>query len=95
MSQRLTNAKQWLIGKFAMWSTNKTFSNVASATGKVFVNFWSALLYIVLVTIVYYGVTAIYGADVIFLRVLQIKDLAQVAICIVLIRFLWSVIRNK
>jgi hypothetical protein len=95
MRQRLIDAKKWLTTKHSSWQVTPFWKNIVAATIKFAINFWSAFLYISLILAGYYVTSLIYGSDVKFLRIFKIKDVAQFSIAVVVIRFLWSVIRNR
>lgn len=95
MWQRLSDAREWLNTNFGAWKVTPFWKSIAMVTSKFIINFWSAFLYISLILAGYHVVSSVYGNNAVYLHIFNIKDVAQFSMAVVIIRFLWSVIRDK
>jgi hypothetical protein len=64
-------------------------------TGKVLLNFWVAAISLLLVAAEYWLATKLYGQETKLFGIVPMSYLAQGAVFVTIIRFLWSLLRRN
>ena len=93
MLRRLTTAKNWIIRSIETLPENNTWLTFVHRTTLNLLIFWDALVRGIIVICTYYILIFLFGSEAKFMKLVELRYIAQFALGIIGLKFLWSIIK--